>query len=233
MSPSPPAERAGALLSLLTSVARPDALTFLQGCWFATGAPFTRSSFAGAYAGVARRFPGAAASLPAPALDALRDAGMASPEAWAIADLARALLLLHAIAALPESDGVALATETFRRGDSAERVALLRTLPLLPAPERFTELAIEACRSHVLEVFAAIACDNPFPAAHFPELNFNQLVIKAIFMELPVSRVLDWRTRSNPELRRIATDYAAERRAAGRTVPADIAAIQSTEEPSR
>jgi hypothetical protein len=126
-----------------------------------------------------------------------------------------------------ESEHVPLATEVFRKGDNAERVALLRALSLLPQPERFVPLAVEACRTHVLDVFAAIACDNPLPAAAFPELHFNQLVIKALFLELPLERVLGWRTRCNPELVRIAGDYEAERRAAGRIVPADIALIKA------
>jgi hypothetical protein len=127
---------------------------------------------------------------------------------------------------------VSLATEAFRRGDSGERVALLRALTLLPEPDRFTELAIEACRTHVLGVFAAIACENAFPARYFPELHFNQLVIKAMFLELALERVLGWRARNNPELRRMAADYGAERRAAGRSVPADLATIQASMEAS-
>jgi hypothetical protein len=51
-------------------------------------------------------------------------------------------------------------------------------------------------------------------------------VIKSLFMELPLERVLGWRRRRNPELVRIAGDYEAERRAAGRAVPADIALLK-------
>ena len=111
------------------------------------------------------------------------------PDAFSASDLARAALLLAACSAIPADDHVAIATEAFRKGDSAERVALLRALPLLPEPARFTALAVEACRTHVLEVFAAIACDNPFPSSYFSEPSFNQLVVKCLFLELPLERV--------------------------------------------
>ena len=50
-------------------------------------------------------------------------------------------------------------------------------------------LASEAVRSNVVSVLEALACDNPFPAAHMPELAFNQMVMKAIFNGLPLARV--------------------------------------------
>jgi hypothetical protein len=223
-------ERASALLAVLAAQAGPDALAWLKRGVPRRDAAFARGVFFGFYAGAGRRFPGPL-KLDAAQRAALVRAGVRVPEAWSAADLARAALLVSAAAAVPAGEHVSIATEAFRKGDSAERVALLRALPLLPEPERFVPLAVEACRSHVLEVFAAIACDNPLPAAHFPELHFNQLAIKALFVELPLERVLDWRTRSNPELARIARDYEAERRAAGRPVPDDIALIRATEEP--
>jgi hypothetical protein len=225
-------ERAGELLSLATEQAGSSARSWLSKAWFNTGAPFARGLFLGFYAGAARRFPGSILDLPGAARARLLDLRVPAPQVWSLSDLARAGLLLKALGASPEPDHVALATEIFRRGDTAERVALLRSLPLLPGPERFAELAIEACRSHVVDVFAAIACDNPYPAAHFPELNFNQLVIKLLFVELSLERVVGWRARANPELRRIAGDYEAERRAAHRSVPADIALIRATEDPA-
>jgi hypothetical protein len=224
--------RAGELLSLATEHIGPSARSWLSKAWFNTGAPFGKGLFLGFYAGAARRFPGSVAELPDAAQARLAELCVPAPGVWSLADLARGGLLLTALGASPAADHVALVTEIFRRGDTAERVALLRSLSLLPGPERFAELAIEACRSHVVDVFAAVACDNPYPAEHFPELNFNQLVIKLLFVELSLARVVGWRARANPELRRIAGDYEAERRAAHRSVPADIALIKATEEPS-
>jgi hypothetical protein len=229
-------ERARELLAVLHAYAPETAAWLDAGLAQAApaGGPLARGVFFGLYAGAGRRL--RAAAGPAPELSPaertrLVAVGVERPEAWSLADVARAALLLRACAAVPHGEHVAIATEAFRKGDSAERAALLRSLPLLPSPERFVELAVEACRTHVLDVFAAIACDNPFPARHFPQLNFNQLVIKTLFVELPLARVVGWRDRVNPELVRMASDYEAERRAAGRVVPSDIALIQAAEEP--
>jgi len=130
------------------------------------------------------------------------------------------------IALLVEEDvDPATAADLFRHGDNDERRAILRALPRLRDPARFLPLAIDACRTSVVPVFEAIACDNPFPTTHFPDANFNQLVLKAVFVGVPLGRVVGLHTRLSPELSRMARDYAAERRAAGRSVPDDLALI--------
>jgi hypothetical protein len=58
-------------------------------------------------------------------------------------------------------------------------------------------------------------------AGHFPDLNFNQAIMKSIFMEVSVRRVEQLERRITPELSRMAAGYISERRAAGRTVPKD------------
>ena len=117
--------------------------------------------------------------------------------------------------------------EVYLRGDFREQAAVLKSLPFLPDCARFVDMAIDACRTNVLDVFEAIAYENPFPARHFPDANFNQLVMKAIFMGLTVDRIVGLAARNSGELKRMATDFAAERRAAGRPVPDDIDFIAS------
>ena len=112
-------------------------------------------------------------------------------------------------------------------GEPVEREALLHTLSLLPEPDRFLSTAVEACRSNVQTVFEAIACENPYPVRHFPELSFNQMVMKAIFIGIPLPRIVGLLTRVAPTLVRMSNDYAQERMAAGRPVPADIQLITS------
>jgi hypothetical protein len=223
-------ETARALLEVVKPRVSAEAVAWLARAVPGPAAPFVRSTFLGAYAGAARRLGGGSGTLSQDEHARLRAAGIVVPEVWSLAELARAALLLGAVSCLPAAEHVALATEIFRRGDTPERVALLRALPLLPGPERFAELGAEACRSHVLDVFAAIACDNPFPARCFPVLHFNQLVMKAMFVELPLSRVLGLRDRVGTELVRMASDYEAERRAAGRSVPRDIALLRAMSE---
>jgi hypothetical protein len=144
---------------------------------------------------------------------------------WGADELGRVALLVAAASHWPETVLEALVEECYRQGDGAERQAVLRALPLLPAPERFLEIAVDACRSHIQPLFEAIACENPYAALHFPELNFNQMVLKALFTGVALSRILGLEGRLTPELSRMAADYASERRAAGRSVPQDIAMV--------
>jgi hypothetical protein len=137
---------------------------------------------------------------------------------WGVDELARAWILLRAYPRVtPE--------ELWAHGDNRERQAVLKALPLLPEPERFEALAVEACRSNVLTVFEAIACENPYPRRHFVELPWNQMVLKAAFNGVALARIVGLDERRNPELARMAADFAAERRAAGRPVPDDLALV--------
>ncbi|MGC0152067.1 EboA domain-containing protein [Chromobacterium vaccinii] len=160
---------------------------------------------------------------PTPALrDALRDAGAVAPADWSPGDIGRLLLLL--LARPPEGgpQTETLPWRLFRGGDAGEQQSLLRALPLLPRPEAWLELAVDACRSHIQGNFEAIACENSYPARFFPEANFNQLVLKALFTGASLLRVDGLRRRLTPELLRMVADMASERRAADRAVPADI-----------
>ena len=153
---------------------------------------------------------------------------------WAVVDAVRAVLLVHAAETLPAEAFAALALECYEQGDAGEQQSWLRALPLLPSGERFVDVAIDACRTNIVPVFAAIACDNPYPVRHFPLAQFNQVVLKAMFVGLALNRIVGLESRHNAELSRMALDYAAERRAAGRTVPADLelalAALPSLED---
>jgi hypothetical protein len=146
-----------------------------------------------------------------------------SCDRWTLEDLVRATILLGAARVVDDAPTwVATASACYENGDAREQQSWLRAISLLPLAERFAAYGVDACRSHIQPTFEAIACDNPFPSVHFPDLNFNQLVLKALFIGVPLARVVGLRRRLNPDLSRMARDYASERRAAGRTVPADL-----------
>ncbi|HEY2387384.1 MAG TPA: EboA domain-containing protein [Candidatus Binatia bacterium] len=175
-----------------------------------------------ALAGAGRRVGKATLALDESETRRLQGAGAHWPIATRLDELWRIAVLVAAAARL---DGERLVADAYRGGDSDERCAVLRALPLLPAPERFTALAADACRSHVRPIFEALACENPFPARHLSTLHFNQMILKALFLDVPLMRVLGLDARRSDELGRMARDYAAERRAAGRPVSADLAAL--------
>lgn len=150
-----------------------------------------------------------------------RKLGGSAPQGWPPARIARAALLAASVIAAGNEAPTRLAT-AFRRSDSAERAAILQSLILLPDPARFADLAADACRSSVQPVFEAIACDNHYPAAHFAEPVFNQMVLKAVFTGAPLARVIGLAERTTAQLRRMAADFRDERRASNRPVPADL-----------
>jgi hypothetical protein len=155
--------------------------------------------------------------------DRLRDVGITwSLARWALDDFARAALLLRAGEVLDLSAQAEIVHRGYHQGDTRQRQAVLRALPLLPRPERFLAVAIDAARSGIPPLFEAIACENPYPAAHFPLLNFNLLVLQALMTGTALDRVEGLGARVTPELVRMTNEYAAERRAAGRSVPADL-----------
>jgi len=193
------------------------------GAWLSSSNPADVDAFCATYTSAARKIGRGALSLTETESGQLH---ALVPDVvfdrWTLADAARALLLLTAAEALDADAFHAVAAACLERGDAREQESWMRGVALLPAAERFLPLVIDACRTNVVPLFEAIACDNPYPAAHFPERNFNQVVLKALFNSIPIARIVGLRRRMNPELSRMASDYAAERRAAGRPVPADI-----------
>ena len=221
---APPLGTAEGFLAVVRAQIGERARSWLAAAIASTGVPLDRGSFATAFA-LATRQTGQAPPQPAAAeASRLRAAGVSWPIAcWGLDGLARSALLLRAAAALTPGEVEALVEQCYFQGDTRERQAVLRTLVLLPDPVRFVPLGVEACRTSVQPVFEAITCENPFPARHFPESSFNQMVLKAIFIEVAVRRILGIEGRITPELRRMAADYASERRAAARSVPEDVA----------
>lgn len=141
---------------------------------------------------------------------------------WAMEDAARLLFLLsHAASSTPDAHADA-ALACYELGSSREQQSWLKGVTVLPSPERYLAVVIDACRTNILPQFEAVACGNPYPSLYFPERNFNQVVLKALFNGVRLERIVGLSARVNAELARMATDYAAERTAAGRPVPADI-----------
>ena len=147
----------------------------------------------------------------APSQDERREAGDLQLDRWTT----RGCRACRAPAGARGSAAVTIAC-CYERGDSSEQQSWLKSIAVLPEPERLLPVVIDACRTNILPLFEAIACENPYPARHFPERNFNQMVLKALFNRVALSRIVGLAGRLNPELARMAADYAAERRAAGR-----------------
>jgi hypothetical protein len=81
---------------------------------------------------------------------------------------------------------------------------------------------MESGRANSLALYAALALDNPYPSACYDDSAFNQLVLKSLFNDLPLARIIGLAERSNSELSQMCEEYRDERVAAGRCVPRDI-----------
>jgi hypothetical protein len=134
---------------------------------------------------------------------------------WTAGQAARAVLL----AALDGADRIML---LYRHGDSAERLAVLRALPLLPIGDAAVPLLHDALRTNDTRLVAAAL--GPY-AVHLDAAAWRQGVVKCVFMGVPLDAVDDLDRRADRELTAMLADLAAERRAAGRPMPPDAAAL--------
>lgn len=176
--------------------------------------------FRALFASVPRRLGGAAkATLESP------PALLAARPHCTLTDYVRLWLLTQALPKLASAEQAGWLLQLFESGELGEQVSILRVLPLLPEPARFLETGVQACRTNARDVFEAIVCENSFLVEHFPALNFNQAIMKALFMEVPLNRVERLGERITPELSLMAESYASERRAAGRPVPPDAQSL--------
>lgn len=213
---------AGPIADLLAGRVSPEAAAWLAGALEDVKEP---DHLATRWSGAGRRLGRGALSLNEAEAVALRAAGTFVPQGWGADECGRALLLVNALGGQPSGAHVAVVEDLYRTGETRERQALLRVLAYLPEPARFTPIAVESVRGNVLPELEALACENPFPAHHFDELAFNQLVMKSLFNGIALRRIEGLPARRSAELRRMVAGYASERRAAGRVVPDDVAFV--------
>jgi hypothetical protein len=130
----------------------------------------------------------------------------------------------------PADDAARRVVRLYERGDAAERLAVLRSLDALddasrhePIGDRALPIVRDALRTNDTRLVEAAL--GPYAARHLDQDAWRQAVLKVLFTGVPVSAVAGLAERADAELGRMVTDYAAERLAAGRTVPPDAAAV--------
>ncbi|MFM9445962.1 EboA domain-containing protein [Streptomyces acidiscabies] len=99
-----------------------------------------------------------------------------------------------------------------------------RTLFAAAPDDRLGELALslvrEALRGNDNSVIEAAL--GAYAAARLPDAEYRQAVLKCVFYDIPLDRLYGLDARADRELARMLADFAHERIAAGRTVPADV-----------
>ena len=142
------------------------------------------------------------------------------PGDWSVDQAGRILLLL----ACGET-GLTFAKRLrglLATADLGESIAFLRGLPLYPDPQLHLPSARQGIRSGMRPIFEAVAHRNPYPAGMFDEAAWNQLVLKALFIDSTLKPIQGLDRRANPTLMRMLCDYALERWAAGRPVSPEL-----------
>jgi hypothetical protein len=217
-----PAPLAAAFVDLTRRRVRADARVWLEQALAGVGAG-DAGVVASAFATTARHLRRGALELDAAERGVVESLGVDWPlDGWQIDELGRVALLLDTAHRVTAAELDHLVEALWARGDNRERQAIVRALPLLPAPERWLIVALEAARTSVRPLFQAIACDNPYPARRFHEVHFNELVLKCLGADLPLARVVGLGARATAALTRDVATYAAARRAAGRSIRPEL-----------
>ncbi len=136
---------------------------------------------------------------------------------WPIDRLCRVWLLMH-LNTTDQNKYIRTIENLFPIAEMSEQVALYSALPVLAYPASWRGRCAEGIRSNIADVLESIMCNNPYPSENLDEEAWNQLVLKAIFTEKPIHKIIGLDERSNQNLAHTLSDYAHERWAAHRTV---------------
>jgi len=184
---------------------------------------FNQRTFYFAFSGVSRRFDKKAVIDVSDAEQEALDQALPGFTVvnWDEFRLARVILLL-VLAEQPEPVYRETLETLLGSADLREQVAIYSAFPLLPDPDFLVPLAREGLRTNIIDVFDAIALENPFPAKHFETEAWNQMVLKALFIERPLYRIEGIDERANLTLTEALSNLAHERWAAGRWVSPEL-----------
>lgn len=142
-------------------------------------------------------------------------------ENWSLVQTARAVFILtlahHQFELFQK-----IFRKLFSIANVQELISLYKIFPLLPYPQQICYQAIEGVRSNMASIFNAIALSNSYPADYFEQNAWNQLVLKAFFIDSPIDEIIGIEIRSNPTLAHMLIDYAQERLAAHRSIKTEL-----------
>ena len=208
------------LSSWLETRVTPESYSWLQNKTAEISATARETSLFTAYSAASRHYSKQKLNLSAVELAELPIQGW-NPQNWTLEGVARTMLLLS----FPAEDSdkyIATLDKIIGAADVDEAIAFYQTLPLFPHPEKFELRAAEGIRTNMTSVFNAVAHYNPYPAKYLDDLAWNQMVLKALFVDSPLHPIYGLEQRNNPELAQMLIDYARERLAANRTVSEEL-----------
>lgn len=113
-------------------------------------------------------------------------------------------------------------TKLISVADTQEQITIYKSIFYLKNASQYTPLVVDGIRTNIIDIFDAITLKNLYPAKYFSQDQWNQMVLKAIFMERPVYQIEGIDQRKNEKLALILFDYARERWAASRRVTPEL-----------
>ena len=141
---------------------------------------------------------------------------------WSWVDVARVYLLLLLWQRNDSESYQQTYRDLYHSADVKESILLIKSLAFLPDTEAFISIAREAARSNITSLFSAIAHNNDYPMRYFDMSGWNQLILKAAFLAVPIWSIVGLKQRNNAALAEMLSDYARERQLASRSVPWDL-----------
>jgi hypothetical protein len=144
-----------------------------------------------------------------------------SIDQWTVDSLCRVYLLLG-LEIYDKEQYIHRIENLFLCGEVSELVALYSSLPLLAYPTHWVNRCAEGIRSNIATVLESIMYHNPYPAEQLDEKAWNQMVLKAIFTEKDLNKVIGLNARANKALADALVDYANERCSAKRKINPEL-----------
>jgi len=133
--------------------------------------------------------------------------------------IARILL----ISCFKDPDKLAIQVERLlRRAESREKLAIYKGFPLYPPSDTLNDCLALGLNTQMHEVFMSIAHANPYPALHLDTARFNQMILKALSMQISLSPIVGLRERNNPALVESLLDIARDKHAVYRSVSDEL-----------
>lgn len=139
--------------------------------------------------------------------------------AWQLWDAVRLLLLLVATVGRNAAMSHQILYQYFKAGDTDEKIALLKGLSCFDESVEYLDIALTAARVNDPEIFSSLALFNSYPGVFFPELNWNQMVLKSLHLKFDIQFIRNLESRQNPALSVMVSDYIEELLLAGRGYP--------------
>ena len=143
------------------------------------------------------------------------------PTDWSIDQTARIGLTL----AFYQADDASFAHQVALLVDTSEineLLAIFRGFALFPHPQALEPKAREAIRSTMRPVYEAMAHRNPYPLEFFDEAAWNQMIVKAFFLDSSVWQIQGVDQRYNTDLSFMLIKLVQERWSAARFIAPEI-----------